>query len=1115
MGVGNNNGPLSLATERAVALPDALEEEWDRIIHRTLYGAEQNPLVTRMRAGVFGMVALATLSHVAPLAAEAMSSSSPASMTAQARVELPSYASLASSTDPQVMAETASPLASLQPDQLTTTKQAAAVPALEKSVSPVVSLKTEPISYSSADLSITTSHPKTVVALGDSLLDGDKIAGWDTMLAQHSLTLTVDDVKVGRPPDEIPALIDKYKAQISDPNLQAVVLRVGTNQGGNKVSFANRVAQDDAQIRKLNPTAQIDWVTPFSTPGAALHAMIVQRAKNIVDAADPAHGINAIEWDKVAVQHPELFGGDGYHENNYKIDAKFISDEVVRLLQAYVPPATASSQAPSSEVSPATSSAATSSASGVSLGPIGSIMTDPSVLHTADLLKALAPDSSQQANTPASQSAPAVVTTVSDPLASSPSIQPSPVASGAATASPDASRGSLGSFLTDPSILHTADLLRALSPDRGSNDGSASSVSTAPPAAVKTAAPVAPAVVAPAAITALASPAAYPHTAKMDELANAGLVAASKLGTTGNCLLGVNNADDLAGLHVTRIIPASGEVALLEKDPRFKEIPFVSRQQLKDLPAGMEIVWSATKAYPFGHIEITQPNDRETSDHEQIRVTFLDTGSTARIFYPVDEPGTPAPVVTPTPVVPVTPVATTQPPQETATPTPNNSSSAVGIGSLLTDPNTLKLVDVVTALNVDPQQPVDSGTNSATQGQLPATSGGSAVTSGATTSQTAVPGLTDPSVSHVDPTQVLPHDASGATSSQQSQPAAGAKAQKPAAPAQPATAPAPTTASPVAPVADTPGNNISAIQGHGSASAATNQQVARYVETNYKFAPLGTAFFLGDGDTESGFNPGNVGDKGKAEGIFQWWPDRRKDMPAGLIPQIDWALKVEMPRHGSQKLISDSQNPNTTPAQLEKDWYDFELYGVKGQRTVWGNQILQEMQTPVSGQSAPTPKSPAATPQAPSSTASPTTPATPAASTGATSANTTDTSGSSSIGSLLTDPNTLMTVDAGKALPQDPNQASGSSNNTSNSSKTAQTPANSNSSNSKDKQSKNGDKSSQGSSISVNFNGVDPSQALSIDSSQKTAPSSDQQHAPADQQSSSSSASQGQGQAGN
>ena len=38
------------------------------------------------------------------------------------------------------------------------------------------------------------------------------------------------------------------------------------------------------------------------------------------------------------------------------------------------------------------------------------------------------------------------------------------------------------------------------------------------------------------------------------------------------------------------------------------------------------------------------------------------------------------------------------------------------------------------------------------------------------------------------------------------------------------------------------------------------------------------------------------GDDGVAWGLNSWWSDRRYDMPEGLREQIEWAIKVEMPR---------------------------------------------------------------------------------------------------------------------------------------------------------------------------------------------------------------------------
>ncbi len=117
----------------------------------------------------------------------------------------------------------------------------------------------------------------------------------------------------------------------------------------------------------------------------------------------------------------------------------------------------------------------------------------------------------------------------------------------------------------------------------------------------------------------------------MDRVAAAGRQSAARRGTTGMCLAGVNDALEAAGLGVARKPSAYMAADVLAGDSRFKEVK-VGQGQLASLPPGCIIVWDRGAGHEHGHIAITQPGGKETSDHEQNLITNYGTGF--RVFVP-------------------------------------------------------------------------------------------------------------------------------------------------------------------------------------------------------------------------------------------------------------------------------------------------------------------------------------------------------------------------------------------------------------------------------------------------------------------------------------------------
>ena len=119
-----------------------------------------------------------------------------------------------------------------------------------------------------------------------------------------------------------------------------------------------------------------------------------------------------------------------------------------------------------------------------------------------------------------------------------------------------------------------------------------------------------------------------------NKLANIAARNAYSKNTVGWCARGTNEALEMAGLAngETRVASAWQAAYKLRNHKNFKEVR-VSREDLKNLPAGCIVVWQASWGNPHGHIAVTLGDGREASDHVQ----YINTNRQASysVFIPV------------------------------------------------------------------------------------------------------------------------------------------------------------------------------------------------------------------------------------------------------------------------------------------------------------------------------------------------------------------------------------------------------------------------------------------------------------------------------------------------
>jgi hypothetical protein len=132
---------------------------------------------------------------------------------------------------------------------------------------------------------------------------------------------------------------------------------------------------------------------------------------------------------------------------------------------------------------------------------------------------------------------------------------------------------------------------------------------------------------------------------------------------------------------------------------------------------------------------------------------------------------------------------------------------------------------------------------------------------------------------------------------------------------------------------------------HPSVSVEKINEVISILQDN-GLTKQGSAYLTGNFIAESHLIPcGNYGDGGLAEGLGQWHPNRRYDMPCGLKEQIEWALNVEMPRDaGSHRNLAEVlKDATASPYELLANIQGYERYGVEGNRKIYGEQILNQL----------------------------------------------------------------------------------------------------------------------------------------------------------------------------
>lgn len=138
-----------------------------------------------------------------------------------------------------------------------------------------------------------------------------------------------------------------------------------------------------------------------------------------------------------------------------------------------------------------------------------------------------------------------------------------------------------------------------------------------------------------------------------------------------------------------------------------------------------------------------------------------------------------------------------------------------------------------------------------------------------------------------------------------------------------------------------------------STSPHAKVSVARINETlailrELGLTKMGAAYLVGNFIAESYVTPCGVrGDGGVADGLAQWHPGRRVDMPCGLREQLVWAVNVEMPRDaakgGYPSLAARLRDPNETPQGILLGFKQWERYGLEGNRAVYAKQVYESL----------------------------------------------------------------------------------------------------------------------------------------------------------------------------
>ncbi|MBS2034261.1 peptidoglycan-binding protein [bacterium] len=102
-------------------------------------------------------------------------------------------------------------------------------------------------------------------------------------------------------------------------------------------------------------------------------------------------------------------------------------------------------------------------------------------------------------------------------------------------------------------------------------------------------------------------------------------------GSGHNCKRGVRMAFEKNGMTLNGV-SAYMAADQLAKNKNFHEAKGLSREDLRELPAGSTVVWNKGKGHPHGHISIAMGNGREASDVMRNQITNYP--SSYRVFLP-------------------------------------------------------------------------------------------------------------------------------------------------------------------------------------------------------------------------------------------------------------------------------------------------------------------------------------------------------------------------------------------------------------------------------------------------------------------------------------------------
>ena len=97
-----------------------------------------------------------------------------------------------------------------------------------------------------------------------------------------------------------------------------------------------------------------------------------------------------------------------------------------------------------------------------------------------------------------------------------------------------------------------------------------------------------------------------------------------------NCYRGVKYAMARQGVNLSGV-PAYTAAGQLARNGNVREAR-VSRDQLRELPAGATVVWAPHGKHKYGHVSIALGNGREASD--VLRNQIVNYGSSFRVFLP-------------------------------------------------------------------------------------------------------------------------------------------------------------------------------------------------------------------------------------------------------------------------------------------------------------------------------------------------------------------------------------------------------------------------------------------------------------------------------------------------